>query len=365
MKQQALLTPYKSENLNLKNRVVLAPMTRSRADNEGNVPNDLMVEYYQQRASAGLLISEGTFVSKEAVGYINVPGIYSQEQVKGWKKVTDAVKKEDTTFFAQLWHVGRMSHPDLLNGNAPVGPSAINANDQVYSATGFLETATPVAMTAVQIKKTIADFVKGAQNALAAGFDGIELHAANGYLFHQFFTGCSNTRTDEYGGSIENRARFLFDVLDAMQDAGIDLNKVAVRLNPSLAGMGGITLDAETIPTFDYIVKQLNAYPLAYLHLVEPITDISGNKFAVHQIAKYYRPLYKGTLIINNSFDKDKGNKVIADNEADLVAFGKPFIANPDLVARFAKDAPLAEPDRDTFYTPGAKGYTDYPTLQE
>ena len=150
-----------------------------------------------------------------------------------------------------------------------------------------------------------------------------------------------------------------------MQDAGVDLNKVAVRLNPSLDGMGGITLDAETVPTFDYIVKQLNEYPLAYLHLVEPITDISGNKFAVQQIAKHYRPLYKGTLIINRSFDKDKGNKVIADNEADLVAYGKPFIANPDLVERFAKDAPLAKPDKDTFYTPGSKGYTDYPTLQE
>lgn len=363
MKEQALLAYYKSGNLNLKNRIVLAPMTRARADNDANVPNDLMVEYYLQRASAGLLISEGTFVSKEAVGYMNVPGIYSQEQVDGWKKVTQAVKKQGATFFAQLWHVGRMSHPDLLDGNLPLGPSAINADDKVYSPSGFLQTAAPAAMTIEQIIKTIADFVKAAQNALAAGFDGIELHAANGYLFHQFFTACSNTRTDQYGGSIENRARFLFDVLDVMQDAGIDMNKVAVRLNPSLDRMAGITLDAETIPTFDYIVRRLNGYPLAYLHLLEPITDVSGNKFAAHQIAKHYRPLYKGTLIINNSFDKEKGNKVIADNQADLVAYGRLFIANPDLADRFAKDAPLAEPDKDTFYTPGAKGYTDYPTL--
>jgi N-ethylmaleimide reductase len=338
-------------------------MTRSRADNEGNVPNDLMVEYYTQRATAGLIISEGVFVSPEAVGYINVPGIYSPEQVAGWKKVTAAVHAKGGQLFAQIWHVGRMSHPDLLGGNLPLAPSAINPHDKVYTPTGFKDTVTPAAMTVAQIKQTVADFVQAAQNALAAGFDGVEIHSSNGYLFHQFFNGTSNTRTDEYGGSIENRARFFFEVLDALKAAGVDLSKVGSRLNPSLDGMFGMTLDAETIPTFDYIIKRLNDYNLAYLHLSEPFSDVSKNKFAEAHIAKSYRPLYQGTLIINAGMTQEKGNTVIADGDADLVAFGTLYISNPDLVERFAQNAPLAEGDKDTFYTPGAKGYTDYPAL--
>jgi N-ethylmaleimide reductase len=363
MAEQPLLTPYHSDKLTLTNRVVMAPMTRSRADNEGNVPNDLMVEYYTQRATAGLIISEGVFVSPEAVGYINVPGVYTAEQVAGWKKVTDAVRAKGSTFFAQIWHVGRMSHPDLLNGNLPLAPSAINPHDKVYTPTGFKETVTPAAMTVDQIQKTVVDFVKGAQNALAAGFDGIEIHSSNGYLFHQFFNGTSNTRTDEYGGSIENRARFFFEVLDAMKAAGIDMGKVGSRLNPSLDGMFGMALDAETIPTFDYIVKRLNDYNLAYLHLSEPFSDVSKNEFAEPHIAKRYRPMYQGTLIINAGMTQEKGNTVIADGDADLVAFGTLYISNPDLVERFAQSAPLAEGDKDTFYTPGPKGYIDYPAL--
>ncbi|GAB3635536.1 alkene reductase [Hymenobacter arcticus] len=363
MAEQPLLTPYQSDKLSLKNRVVMAPMTRSRADNPGTVPNDLMVEYYTQRATAGLIISEGVFVSPEAVGYINVPGVYSPEQVEGWKKVTAAVHAKGGKFFAQIWHVGRMSHPDLLHGNLPLAPSALNPHDKVYTPTGFQETVTPAAMTVAQIKQTVVDFVKGAQNALAAGFDGVEIHSSNGYLFHQFFNGTSNHRTDEYGGSIENRARFFFEVLDAMKAAGVDLGKVGARLNPSLDGMFGMTLDAETIPTFDYIVKRLNDYNLAYLHLSEPFSDVSKNEFAEPHIAQRYRSLYQGTLIINAGFDQAKGNKVLADGNADLVAYGTLYISNPDLVERFAQNAPLAEGDKDTFYVPGAKGYTDYPAL--
>lgn len=361
MAEQPLLTPFKSDQLNLKNRVVMAPMTRSRADNEGNVPNDLMVEYYSQRATAGLIITEGVFVSPEAVGYINVPGIYSPEQVAGWQKVTSAVRNLGGQIFAQIWHVGRMSHPDLLQGNLPLSASALNPHSQVYTPTGFKDTVAPAAMTVAQIKQTVADFVQGAQNALAAGFDGVEIHSSNGYLFHQFFNGTSNTRTDEYGGSIENRARFFFEVLDAIKAAGVDLGKVGARLNPSLDGLFGMTLDAETIPTFDYIIKRLNDYGLAYLHLSEPFTDVSQNEFAEPHIAKRYRPLYKGTLIINGGFDQAKGDKVIADGDADLVAYGTLFISNPDLVARFAQHVPLAEGDKNTFYVPGAHGYTDYP----
>jgi N-ethylmaleimide reductase len=231
----------------------------------------------------------------------------------------------------------------------------------VYTPTGFKETGEPAAMTGEQIKKTVADFVKGAQNALAAGFDGVEIHSSNGYLFHQFFNGTSNHRTDEYGGSIENRARIFFEVLDALKAAGVDLAKVGARLNPSLDGLFGMTLDAETIPTFDYIIKRANDYGLAYLHLSEPFTDVSKNEFAEQHIAKRYRPLYQGTLIINGGFDQEKGNKVIADGDADLVAYGTPYISNPDLVARFDQHVPLAPADKDTFYVPGAHGYTDYP----
>lgn len=363
MNSQPLLTPYSAEQLSVKNRIVMAPMTRARADNSGNVPNDLMLEYYTQRASAGLIISEGIFISPQAIGYINVPGIYTQAQINGWRKITRAVKAYGNKFFAQLWHVGRMSHPKMLGGELPIAPSAINPNDQVYTPDGFLDTVTPVEMTQDQINDTISDFVQAAKNALEAGFDGVELHAANAYLFHQFFNACSNVRTDQYGGSIENRARFLFQVLDAMSTEGIDLNKVGVRLNPSLDGRGGIELDEETIPTFDYIIKRLNDYPLAYLHLLEPF-DQSDKPFAVNQIARHYRPLWNGTLIICNFFDREKGNKIIAESVADLVAFGKPFISNPDLPERFMQQAQLAEPVPETFYTPGAKGYTDYPSLE-
>ena len=363
MTPQSLLTPYHTDKLNLRNRVVMAPMTRSRADNAAGVPNDLMVKYYSQRASAGLVITEGTYVSREAVGYINVPGIYTPAQVAGWQNITSAVHELGGTIFVQLWHVGRMSHPDLLGGNLPLSASALNPHAQVFTPTGMKDTVAPAAMTTAQIKQTVADFVLAAQNALAAGFDGLEIHSSNGYLFHQFFNGTSNHRTDEYGGSIENRARFFFEVLDAMKAAGVDLGKVGARLNPSLDGLFGTTLDAETIPTFDYIVRRLNDYGLAYLHLSEPFTDVSQNEFAEPHIAKHYRPLYQGTLIINGGFDQEKGNQVLADGDADLVAYGTLFIANPDLVARFEHHAPLAEGDKATFYVPGAHGYTDYPAV--
>ncbi|RZL15768.1 MAG: alkene reductase [Hymenobacter sp.] len=363
MAEQPLLTPYHSKNLNLRNRVVMAPMTRSRADNPAHAPNDLMVEYYEQRDTAGLLITEGTYVNREAVGYINVPGIYTPEQVAGWQKITSGVHAQGGKIFVQLWHVGRMSHPDLLDGSLPLSASALNPHAQVYTPTGMKDTVTPQAMSLEQIKQTIADFAQAAKNAIEAGFDGMEVHSSNGYLFHQFFNGTSNHRTDEYGGSNENRARLLFDVLDAIQAAGVDMTKVGLRLNPSLNGLFGMALDADTIPTFDYIVQRLNDYDLAYLHLSEPFTDVSKVPFAEPHIAAHYRPLYKGTLIINGGFDQEKGNKVIADGHADLVAFGVPFIGNPDLVARFARHEPLAESDKNTFYTPGPKGYTDYPKL--
>ncbi|WP_282179899.1 alkene reductase [Maribacter stanieri] len=364
MSTQILLTPY-HKNLGLKNRVVMAPMTRSRAANDGNVPTeDLHVPYYVQRASAGLIITEGSQVSKQAVGYVNTAGIYSKEQMEGWKKVTKEVHDKGGKIFIQLWHVGRMSHPDFHNGELPLAPSAINPNAKSYTLEGFKDTVTPKAMSIEEIKQTVEDFKNAAKNAVEAGFDGVEIHSSNGYLFHQFFNGTSNTRTDEYGGTIENRARFFFEVLDAMIKV-IPQQKIGARFNPSLNGMFGITMDEDTIPTFEYIIKKLNDYDLAYIHLSEPFTDVSDISYAVKNIAKHFRPLYNGTLMINAGFDQDSGNKVIEEGNADLVAYGKPFISNPDLVERFANGYDLADWNEETFYTPGKEGYLDYPKYNE
>jgi N-ethylmaleimide reductase len=361
---QSLLKPIALQSLQLKNRIVMAPMTRSRANNEGNLPNELMATYYRQRAGAGLIISEGSQISKQAVGYINTPGIYSEEQVAGWKQVTEAVHEEGGKIFLQLWHVGRMSHPDFHNGDLPVAPSAINPNEQSYTPEGFKDTVTPRALTIKEIKQIVQDYKQAAQNAIKAGFDGVEIHASNGYLLHQFFASTSNVRNDEYGGSIENRARVLFEIIEAVKEE-VSLDKVGVRLNPSLHGIFGMTLNEDTIPTFDYIIENLNKYNLAYLHLSEPFTDVSELPHAETNIAKRYRPIYNGNLIINAGFTRESGNEVIDRGDADLVAFGVPFIANPDLPERFEQFAELQQPDKDTFYTPGAEGYIDYPSLSE
>lgn len=357
---QALLNDYIMGDLRLKNRVVMAPMTRCRADNPGNVATDLMAEYYAQRATAGLIISEGSQISKRAVGYVNTPGIHADEQVEGWKKVTAAVHAKGGKIFIQLWHVGRMSHPDFHDGELPLAPSAINPHSECHTPDGAKDTVSPKAMTVDEIKETIADFGNAAQNAMAAGFDGVEIHSSNGYLLHQFFSGTSNSRTDEYGGSIENRAKILFEVIEEVK-RHVPENRIGVRLNPSLHGLFGMTLDEESIPTFDYIVKRLNNYTLAYLHLSEPFTDVSDIPEAEPNIAQHYRPIYNGTLIINTAFNREKGNKVIDDGLADLVAFGKLFISNPDLVERFKDGIETAAWDEDTFYTQGPVGYTDYP----
>lgn len=364
MKKQPLLESYKLGLITLANRMVMAPMTRSRADNPENAATDIHVEYYTQRAGAGLIITEGTQISKQAVGYINTPGIYSEAQVAGWKKVTAAVHAKGGKIFAQLWHVGRMSHPDFHNGELPVAPSAINPHDKAFTPAGFKDTVTPRALETAEIKAIVQDFRNAAANAVKAGFDGIEIHSSNGYLFQQFFNKCANQRADEYGGSIGNRARILFEVLDAIKEV-INLNRVGVRLNPSMHNQFGITVDEETIPTFEYIVEKLNNYDLAYLHLSEPFKPVNNVPHAVTHIAKHFRPLYKGTLIINKSFNRETGNQVIAEGYADLVAFGVPFIANPDLVERYALGAELNQPDFATFYTGGIKGYLDYPALAE
>lgn len=360
--ENLLFDHYESNNLHLNNRIVMAPMTRSRSDNPEHTATGLTAKYYQQRATAGLMITEGTFISPEAVGVVNVPGIYTPAQTEGWKLTTKAVHKEGGKIFAQLWHTGAYSHPDLHNGKKPLAPSNVNPEQQIFTAKGFQPSHEPQPMTAEDIRRTVNDFKLAALNAFEAGFDGVELHGANGYLLQQFFSKNSNLRTDEYGGSVENRARILFEILDAIKEVS-NIKKVGVRLNPSLNGIMGILVDDETIALYNYIVSRLNDYDLAYIHLIEPFTDVSGNAHAVQAVAKHFRKIYHGTIIINRGFTKETAMKVLQDGDADLVSFGVPFIANPDPAERFKTNAQLNEADQATFYTPGEKGYTDYPSL--
>ena len=363
MTDNALLKPIKVGRYELPNRVFMSPMTRSRADNPENTPTPLIAEYYFQRASAGLIITEGSQVSKQGVGYINTPGIHSQAQVEGWKQVTRAVHEKNGHIFCQLWHCGRISHPDFQGGLLPVAPSAINPMVKSFTQEGFKDTVIPRVLTTCEIHGITEDFKKAAENAVTAGFDGVEIHSANGYLFHQFFTNCSNIRRDEYGGSHENKARFFFETLDAVGGA-IGFERVGIRLNPSAHGFLGITIDKETIPTCEYVVERLNDYRnLAYAHLIEPMVPVDDVPYAVKEIAKHFRPRYKGTLVINCRFNRDSGNRVLEEGLADAVAFGKPFISNPDLVERIRRVAGWAKWNEETFYTPGPKGYTDYPAL--
>ncbi len=361
--RQPLLEEYKLGNLTLKNRVIMAPLTRSRADNSDNAPTNIHIEYYKQRAGAGLIITEGSQVSERAVGYVNTPGIHTAAQVEGWKKVTEAVHEEGGKIFIQLWHVGRISHPKFHGGEKPLAPSAVNPNAKVFTPEGFEQTTEPKEMSIQEIQETVQEFRHAAKMAKEAGFDGVEIHSSNGYLFHQFFNKNANQRSDEYGGNIPNRARFFFEVLEAVGEVWPE-NQIGCRFNPSLHNSFGIIATEDSIATFDYIIEKLNAYDLAYVHLSEPFTDVSEVPFLITEIAKHYRKIYKGTLMINNGFDRESGNKIISEGNADLVAFGKLFISNPDLPERFANKWPLADWDENTFYTPGKEGYIDYPAYE-
>jgi N-ethylmaleimide reductase len=360
---QPLLDPYKLGDLSLKNRVVMASMTRGRATNSGLVPTPLMVEYYAQRASAGLLLSEGTWVSAKAIGFINVPGIYTDEQVEGWKLVTKAVHEKDGLIFLQLGHIGSASHPDHLKGELPAGPSAINPQTQSFTPEGFKASLTPRELTIAEIKQTVQDYKQAAQNAKNAGFDGVEVHAQAGMLIPQFLSLATNKRTDEYGGSIENRARIIFEILDAIT-AVWDSTRVSIRFTPVMySHVGLVTPDEETIPLFQYISGKLNDYNLAFLHVVGPSEDLTGTPVEALQSDYYshFRHHYKGRLMANLGFNRETGNAILNNGKADLVSFGKPFIANPDLVERFIDQIPLSESDPDTYYSGEEKGYTDYP----
>jgi N-ethylmaleimide reductase len=338
--------------------MVMAPMTRLRAID--NVPNSLMATYYAQRATAGLIVTECTMVSPLSLGYMNCPGIYSEEHIAGWQQVTDAVHEKGGRIFLQLWHSGRISHSSLLGGELPVAPSAIAASGTLHTPIGKVAMETPRALETNEIPEIVEQFRKGAENALAAGFDGVEFHGAFGYLIDQFLQDCTNQRTDEYGGSIENRARFLLEVVEAVVNVW-GANRVGIKLSPSNTyyGMG----DSNPQETFGYAIDALNRFDLAYLHLMEPNEVDLANRDVMNPVTPYFRKIYKGTLITNGDYDHPKGDSILANGDADLVSFGKLFLANPDLPKRFELDASLNTPDPKTFYAPDEKGYSDYPFL--
>jgi N-ethylmaleimide reductase len=348
-----LFSPYQLGAIELRNRLVMAPMTRSRAL-DGNVPNPLATTYYTQRASAGLIITEATQVSPQGVGYVRTPGIHSPEQVAGWKQTTEAVHRAGGKIMLQLWHVGRISHPDFHGGALPVAPSAIAADGQVFTASGPQNMVTPRALELSEIPGVVEQFRKGAENAKAAGFDGVELHGANGYLLDQFTRDGTNKRTDTYGGSIENRARFPLAVTKAVIDVwGAD--RVGYRISPT--GAFNSMADSNPRGTFGYLTEQLNKLGIAFLHAVDPIAD--GAK----RLSPFLRPKFDRTYIVNGGFDLEAAEAAIRNGYADLVAFGVPFLANPDLPKRYQAKAPLNAPDQATFYAGEGKGYTDYPPL--
>ncbi len=355
-----LLGPAKLGPYALDNRVIMAPLTRNRAG-DGNVPRAMNVEYYVQRATAGLIVTEGTQISPEGVGYPGTPGIHSAEQIKGWRRVTDAVHAAGGRIFLQLWHVGRVSHPSLQPGGAlPVAPSAIRPAGDTFTADGLQPFETPRALELAEIPGIVEDYRQAAENAKEAGFDGVEVHAANGYLLDQFLRDGTNHRADEYGGPVENRARLLLDVLDAVTTVW-NADQVGVRLSP-INSFNDIA-DSDPDATFGYIARQLNAYGLAYLHVVE--TDMTGAASTQQFDKRKLRTAFRGTYIANGGYDKAHAVDAIRNGDADFVAFGAPFISNPDLVERFALNAPLTEPDRETFYGGDERGYIDYPFLDE
>ena len=353
-----LFEPYALGPLQLSNRAVMAPLTRSRATPEG-VVKDMHVEYYRQRAGAGLIISEATNISPEARGYAYTPGIFSDEQVTAWKRVTDAVHDEGGKIVLQLWHVGRISHPDLQPGGAlPVSASAVKPSGQAFTETGFKDHVEPRALETSELPRLIEDYVRATRNARAAGFDGVEVHSANGYLLDQFLRDSSNKRTDSYGGSIENRMRLPLEVLDAVI-AAWDKDHVGIRISP-VTDLGG-SVDSDPQALFEAYVKEIEKRGPVYLHVIEGQTggERDKNGFDYHALRQRFSRTYMG----NNDYDLDLAVKRLEAGEVDLVCYGKLFISNPDLVTRLRLGAPLNAYDHDTFYGGDERGFTDYPAL--
>ena len=360
MTDKTLFQPYDLGPLQLANRIVLAPLTRNRAGT-GLVPSEFAATYYSQRASAGLLITEATQISADAQGYQDTPGLYTPKQIAAWREVTDAVHAKGGKIFVQLWHVGRISHVDLRpDGAAPVAPSAIRAHTKTFVNNGFADVSEPRALGLEELPGIVNDFRQAAANAIVAGFDGVEIHGANGYLLDQFLKDGANQRTDAYGGSVENRARFVLEVVKAVIDE-IGAERTGLRISPVSPANAISSSDPQ--PQFDYLVEQLNALDLVYLHVVEGATggprDVAPFDFGA------LRTRFKNTYLANNGYDLELATTRLNDGKADLFAFGRPFISNPDLVERLETGAPLAALDPATLYGGGAKGYIDYQTLAE
>jgi N-ethylmaleimide reductase len=334
-----------------------------RATNAERAPTALHAEYYAQRAAAGLIISEGTFVSPASVGWARVPGLWSTAQVAGWRLVTEAVHRAGGRIFAQLWHTGSLSHPDFYDGDLPPAPSAVNPGQKSVTPTGKKDTVVPREMGAREIRETVRDFGHAARKAMEAGFDGVQIQGGFHYLFNQFLHPGTNLRQDAYGGSIENRARFLFEVLDEVAGV-VDRGRIGVKTGPATLETGAFVSGDETLPTFDYVIGRLNDYELSHLLLMGQMANLSATPIAhlrSDEMFRHFRKVYRGNVIANVDIDHARANRLIEEGVVDLVAFGRPFIANPDLVARFAAGAPLAAVDQATVYGETLHGYTDYP----
>lgn len=361
-----LLEPVVLRHLLLPNRIVMAPLTRMRAANAGLIPTALHAKYYAQRASAGLIVSEGIFVSPASVGWADVPGLWSKTQVKAWRPVTNAVHKAGGRIFAQLWHTGALSHPDFFDGARPISASDVDPGQRSVTPTGYKPTVAPRPMTKSEIRQTVADFGQAARNAVEAGFDGVQIQGGYHYLFNQFLQVTTNKRTDEYGGTVENRARFLLETVETVSEA-IGDERIGVKTGPATEETGAFVSTLETLPTSEYVISRLNEFDLSHLLLMGAMADLSATPLAAlaeDGMFVHFRKIYRGNIIANVNIDRERGNRLIQQGLAALVAFGRPFIANPDLPARFSTGAPLAEIDRASIYGATAHGYTDYPPLQ-
>ena len=359
---EKLFTPISIGKIDAKNRIAMAPLTRNRADNDTDEVGEMHVDYYAQRAGAGMIITEATQISPEGKGYIKTPGIYTEAQAAAWKKVTDAVHEKGGKIVLQLWHVGRISHTSIQPaGQQPVAPSPVNAGVKTFTSNGFEETSDPRALTLGEMPRVVNDFVNAAEMAKKAGFDGVEVHGANGYLLDQFLKTGSNQREDDYGGSVENRARLLLEVVEAVVGVWGE-GRVGLRLSP-FSPANGIG-DENPQETFEYVIPKLNPFKLAYLHMVEGATG-GSRELEEGQSLQALRKLFDGVYVANNGYDREMAITRVAEGKADVVAFGVPYIANPDLAERLERDADLNTPDKDTFYGGGREGYTDYPTLSE
>ncbi len=361
MSTDPLFQPFRHGAIDAPNRIVMAPMTRTRAT-DARVPTAMMAEYYAQRASAGLIVTECAAVSPDSAGIIRAPGLYNDAQVAGWRLVTDSVHAAGGRIFCQLWHGGRCSHVSLQpNGEAPVAPSAVAAEGVIFTPDGRVPYSLPRALDIAEIGNIVGAFGDATRRAREAGFDGVELHGAYGYLPDQFLQDGSNRRTDAYGGTLENRARFLFEVVDKLVDAW-DADHVGVKISPSNTSYG--ISDSDPLATFSHAIKGLSARGIAYLHLMEPDkSDLDKGIVKVPQVIDTFRPMFDGPIIGNGGFDLDRANAAIAAGKVEMVSFGKLFVANPDLPARFAAGADFNPPDFATFYGEGPKGYIDYPAF--